>query len=273
MFLTMVGRILKSFLSLIIVSVFVVNLYSAEVEFSGTFYDQNAFVKNPVSGSSFCISEILLNGKKVKAELNTGVVVVDFAANGLNFCDKFDMVVKYSGDSKPELINPKSFVATSTFELVSAKIESAGNSFNLVVTIKGENAPLPFYIEHYRAGQWVVAGVFAGQGKSEEKVYTVPFAGLPGENRIRVYQVDSDGMKEREVETTVISPKTESAKFKYVAKDKEIKFTEVTEYKVVDASTGNTMLHGMSDRVDASSLVKGKYFIVYEDVYKKFSVK
>ena len=79
MFLTMVGRILKSFLSLIIVSVFVVNLYSAEVEFSGTFYDQNAFVKNPVSGSSFCISEILLNGKKVKAELNTGVVVVDFA--------------------------------------------------------------------------------------------------------------------------------------------------------------------------------------------------
>jgi len=265
----MVGRILKSLLSLIIVSVSVINLYAAEVEFSGTFYEQNAYIKNPTLGSGFCISEVLVNGNKAKAELNTGVVVVDFAANGLKFCDKFDLVVKYNGDSKPELINPKAFVSSSTFDLVSAKIEPSGEAFDLVLAIKGEAAPLAFYVELYKGDKWVVSGVFQGKGGSAEKTYTIPFPGLVGENRIRVYQVDSDGMKEREKEVTVMSPKSSAVVVKKISSGKEIIFSGVTEYKIVDAD-GNTKLHGMSDMINISSLPKGKYFLVYEDVYKKF---
>ena len=268
----MVGRILKSFLSFIIVGVSVVSMYAAEVEFSGTFYEQNAYIKNPTLNSGFCISEVLVNGNKAKAELNTGVVVVDFAANGLKFCDKFNLTVKYAGDNKPELINPKAFISSSTFDLVSAKIEPSGDAYELVLSIKGEAAPLPFYIEHYRGDKWLASGVFQGKGGSAEKTYTIPFPGLVGENRIRVYQVDSDGMKEREKEVTVMSPKTSAVVVKKIASGKEIVFSGVTEYKVVD-DLGNTKLHGMSDVVNISSLPKGKYFIVYEDVYKKFKTK
>jgi len=273
MIFSMVVKVLKSLLTLVVIGVSAISLFSAEVEFSGTFFEQNAYIKNPTSGSAFCISEVLINGSKAKAELNTGVVVVDFAANGLKFCDKFNMVVKYTGENKPELINPKSFVSSSTFDLVSAKIEPSGNAFNLVFTIKGESAPLPFYVEHYRGNEWVSCGVFPGKGGSAEKTYTMPFAGLAGENRIRVYQVDDDGMKAREKETIVMSPKSDAVVVKKIASGKEIVFSGVTEYKVVEASTGNIKLHGMSDQVNISTLPKGKYFIVYEDVYKKFKQK
>ncbi len=268
----MVVRFFKRFMTLVFVSVFALNLFSAEVEFGGTFYEQNAYIKNPTLGSGFCINEVLINGNKANVEVNTGVVVVDFAANGLKFCDKFNMLVRYSGDSKPELINPKAFVASSTFDLVSAKIEPAGNAFNLVLSIKSEAAPLPFYVELYKSDKWVVCGVFQGKGGSAEKTYSIPFSGLVGENKIRVYQVDSDGMKEREKEVAVMSPKTSAVVVKKIVSGKEILFSGVTEYKVVDAS-GNTKLHGMSDVVDISSLTKGMYFLVYEDVYKKFKTK
>lgn len=270
--LAMVVRFFRRFMTLVFVSVFAINLFSAEVEFSGTFYEQNAYIKNPTLGSGFCINEVLINGTKAKADLNTGVVVVDFVANGLKFCDKFDLIVKYAGDDKPELINPKAFVSSSTFELVSAKIEPSAEAYDLVLTIKGEAAPLPFYIEHYRGDKWVNSGVFQGKGGSAEKTYTIPFPGLVGENRIRVYQVDNDGMKEREKEVTVMSPKTSAVVVKKIISGKEIIFSGVTEYKVVD-ELGNTKLHGMSNVVNISSLDKGKYFLVYEDVFKKFKTK
>lgn len=269
-------KVIRRFLTLLIVCVSVSNLFSAELEFNGTYYVQNAYIKNPALQSGFCIQGITLNGKKVDSNINTGLVVVDFSKNGLKSGDTFTMIIKYDESDIPVIINRKAFESASTFELVSAKIEIENGNTNLYFTIKDETSPMPFYIDHLRANKWVRIGAVIGKGGKEEKQYMLPMTSLPGENKFKIYQINNDDTQ-RCREISVESPKKEVVELKKIVQNKkvkEIRFTGTTEYIIVDKEFGNTKLRGTSNTIDISSLPrKKKYFISYEENFKTFKRK
>jgi len=266
----------RRFLVFIIICVSTSNLFSAELEFSGIFYEQNAYIKNPAMQSGFSIQGITLNGKTANANLNTGLVVIDFQKNGLKSGDQFTMLIRYDDTEVPIIINRKAFASASTFELVSAKIEAENGSTNLYLTIKDETSPMPFYIDHLRANKWVRIGAIIGKGGKDEKKYMLPMSSLPGENKLKIYQINDDETQ-RCREFTVEAPQKNAVELKKIVqnkKAKEIIFTGTTEYIIVDKEYGNTKLRGTSNKVDISPLPKKKkYFVSYEEKFKKFKRK
>ena len=134
---------------------------------------------------------------------------------------------------------------------------------------------MPFYIDHFRANKWVRIGAVIGKGGAEEKTYTLPIASLPGENKIKIYQINEDDTQ-RSQEVAVESPKKEVVELEKIVqkkKVKEIRFTGSTEYIIIDKAYGNTKMRGIGRNVDISPLQKAKYFVCYENKYKKFKKK
>lgn len=269
-------KVIRRFFALIIVCVSASNLFSAELEFSGIFYEQNAYIKNPVMQSGYSIKGITINGKAATADLNTGLVVIDFQKNGLKSGDQFTIIIRHDDTELPIIINRKAFASASTFELVSAKIEAENGSTNLYLTIKDETSPMPFYIDHLRANKWVRIGAIIGKGGKDEKQYMLPMTSLPGENKLKIYQINEDETQ-RCREVTVEAPQKNAVELKKIVqnkKAKEIIFTGTTEYIIVDKEYGNTKLRGTSSTIDISPLPKKKkYFVSYEEKFKKFKRK
>lgn len=266
---------IKRIFTVVIACLSISSVFSAEMEFGGMFFEQNMYIKNPSMESGFCIKSILVNGKSVNANLNTGLVVVKFSELGLKSGDLFKMLINYDENAVPVIINKGAFVTKSTFVLVSAKIEQQGNDSKLYFTIKDESSAMPFYIDHFRANKWVRVGAVIGKGGMEEKTYELPIAGIPGENKFKIYQRNDDD-SQRSFDVTVESPKKELVELEKIVqnkKAKEIRFTGQTEYIIVDKAYGNTKMRGVGKTVDISSLPKGKYFVSYEEKFKKFKRK
>ena len=265
----------RRFFALVIVCVSAYGVFAANLEFKGVYYEQDLYIKNPMLSSGHSINGITVNGKQVNTNLNSGLVVVKFAENGLKSGDEFTLNISYSDGEQPIVINKKAFAPASTFVLVSAKIELEGNATNLYFTIKDESSSMPFYIDHFRANKWVRIGAVIGKGGMEEKTYMLPMSSLPGENKLKIYQINDDDTQ-RSSEVTVVSPKKEIVELKKIVQKKNVKeiiFTGTTEYIIVDKKYGNTKLRGVGSTVDISSLPKGKYFVSYEEKYKKFKRK
>ena len=266
---------IKKIFAVLIACISFVNVFSAEMEFSGMFFEQNMYIKNPSMESDFSIKRISVNGQTVNSKLNTGLVVVKFSECGLKSGDMFNMTISYDDNAAPLIINKGAFVTKSTFVLVSAKIEIDGNEGKLYFTIKDESSALPFYVDHLRANKWVRIGAVIGKGGKEEKTYELPIASFPGENKVKIYQRNDDDTQ-REFETTVESPKKEIVELEKIVQKKnvkEIRFTGTTEYIIVDKAYGNARMRGIDKKVDIAPLTKGKYFVSYEEKFKKFKRK
>lgn len=266
---------IKKIFAVVIACLSFINVFSAEMEFSGMFFEQNMYIKNPSMESGFGINGISVNGQTVNAKLNTGLVVVKLSECGLKSGDMFTMKISHDENAAPVIINKGAFVTKSTFVLVSAKIEMDGNNGKLYFTIKDESSAMPFYVDHLRANKWVRIGAVIGKGGKEEKTYELPIASFPGENKIKIYQRNEDDTQ-REFETTVESPKKEIVELEKIVQKKtvkEIRFTGTTEYIIVDKAYGNAKMRGIDKKVDIAPLPKGKYFVSYEEKFKKFKRK
>lgn len=266
---------IRLFFAIVIACISFNSVFSADIVFDGMFFEQNMYIKNPSMESGFCIKSISVNGKSVNTNLNTGLVVVKFSELGLKSGDLFNMVINYDEASKPVIINKNAFASKSTFTLVSAKIEIDGNDSKLCFTVKDESSPMPFYIDHFRANKWVRIGAVIGKGGKDEKTYELPVAGLPGENQFMIYQRNDDDTQ-RSFDVTVESPKNEVVELEKIIQKKavkEIRFTGATEYIIVDKAYGNTKMRGVDKKADISTLPKAKYFVSYEEKFKKFKKK
>ena len=246
---------IKKILTIVIACLSFSSLFSAEVEFSGIFLEQNMYIKNPTMKSGFCIKGISVNGMSANTNINTGLVVVRFSELGLKSGDKFTMVINHDEAELPIILNKNAFASKSTFTLVSTNMETKGNDSKLYLTIKDESSPMPFYIDHFLSNKWVRLGAIIGKGGMEEKTYELPISNLSGENQLKIYQINDD--------ETIRS-------FDFTL---EIRFTGSTEYMIVDKEYGNIKQRGINKDVDISKLPKAKYFVSYDDKFKKFKKK
>ncbi|MDP4265933.1 MAG: hypothetical protein Q8880_00685, partial [Bacteroidota bacterium] len=136
----------------------------------------------------------------------------------------------------------------------------------------GETPNTVYIVEQYRWKRWVeVAKVKSRANKASNYVYYTEIHPHFGVNNIRIREFDNNKEIEVKAET----------KFKSTSKliqlltqkaENELKFSGSTLYEIMDMNL-NLILSGYDNKVDVSSLPKGKYYANFDNVSEVFTKK
>ena len=244
---------------------------ASTVILEGNYQGKNLFVQNPFAGSGvgFCTFEVTINDDVTTDEINSSAFEIDFSAFQLEVGAKVVVKIKHGDDCKPKVLNPEVLKPKSTFDVVSMKIDDQGV---LGWNTNNETGRLAYTIEQFRWNKWVKVGEEEGKGQKASNSYTFKITPHSGENKFRVKQVDysrrprySSSVKYRDA---TIAPVTFAPQ-----KVKDfINFSAETMYEIYDAY-GNIVKKGFGDKLDATNLKRGTYYINYDKEMGKFLKK
>lgn len=241
----------------------------------GNYQGKNVYVQNPnaASGVGFCVIEVLVNGNITADELNQNAFEIDLKAQNLTIGQKLEIKIKYKEDCKPKVLNPEVLKPKSTFEIVSIKIEKDGL---LKWSSKSESGKLTYAVEQFRWNKWVKVGEVEGNGNASINSYAFKVTPHSGKNQIRVRQTDYTGQPRlskpvdfiSDAANVVFSPIKASKTINFSFSDKPID----TMYEIYD-QYGNIVKRGFGSTVDVSNLLKGGYFLNYDNKMGEFIKK
>jgi len=201
---------------------------------------------------------------------NTGAFEIDFSIFNIAIGEPVFIVIEHNDGCKPKILNPEVLLPRSTFNVVTIGVTPAGK---LTWTTTDEQGKLPYVIEQYRWNKWVTVGEVQGKGTPGKNSYEFQITPHSGENTVRVVQVDHSGTKRTSKEVKFTS--TLPAVVKSPAKVKDIiNFTAdgkavETRYEIYDAY-GNIVKKGVGSSVNCENLLRGVYYINFDNVNEKF---
>jgi hypothetical protein len=237
--------------------------FAGVIILEGNYQGKNLYVQNPFAGSGvgFCTLEVLINGKTSTDEISSSAFEIDFTAFQMTVGDKVVVEIKHKDDCKPKVLNPEVLKPQSTYEIVpSSMVIKKDGTFEWAT--KNESGKLPFIVEQFRWNKWVKVGEVEGKGKSDVTQYSMKVYPHSGENKYRVKQLDFKGPKYSDP-IKFVSPEPEVT-FAPIKVDKEIIFSSDTMYEIFDMY-GNIVKKGYGGKLDATSLLKGAYYINYDN--------
>jgi len=238
----------------------------------GTYQGKNLYVQNPMDdeGFGYCATKVTVNGDIMPGGTNTGAFEIDFSIFNIAIGEPVFIVIEHNDGCKPKILNPEVLLPRSTFNVVTIGVTPAGK---LTWTTTDEQGKLPYVIEQYRWNKWVTVGEVQGKGTPGKNSYEFQITPHSGENTVRVVQVDHSGTKRTSKEVKFTS--TLPAVVKSPAKVKDIiNFTAdgkavETRYEIYDAY-GNIVKKGVGSSVNCENLLRGVYYINFDNVNEKF---
>jgi len=257
----------------LIISIFFVNIVAmANLSVEGRYQGKNLYVQNPIDdeGFGYCATKVIINGDIMPGATSIGAFEIDFSLFNIELGEPVFIVIEHHDGCQPKILNPEVLLPRSTYNIVKIGVSNAGK---LTFTTKGEQGKLPFFIEQYRWNKWCVVGEVLGKGNGQQSAYDFVLAPHSGENTVRIAQIDHSGIKRpsKQVKFTSNSPvvKKTPAKVK-----NEIKFITdgrliETRYEIYDAY-GNIVKKGLGSSVNCSNLLRGVYYINFDNVTEKF---
>lgn len=262
---------MKLILTLLILSLLSTVSYGA-LSIEGSYQGKNLYVQNPMDddGFGYCATKVTVNGDIMPGGTNMGAFEIDFSMFNIAIGDPVFIVIEHNDGCKPKILNPEVLLPRSTFKVTSIEISNSGM---LIWKTVDEHGKLPYFIEQYRWNKWVTVGEVGGKGNVGANTYEFQVAPHSGENKIRVVQVDHSGAKRTSNEvkfTSNVAPVTKNpTKVKDV-----INFTSngkpvETRYEIFDAY-GSIVKKGVGSTVNCENLIKGIYYINYDNVNEKF---
>lgn len=263
---------LKNLLLFLLFTVlFSVSGFSA-LSIEGSYQGKNLYVQNPEDGDGFgfCATKVTVNGDVMPGGCSSNAFEIDFSLFNIEIGEPVFIVIEHSEGCKPKILNPEVLLPKSTFNTVEISVSGSGM---LTWKTNNEHGKLPFFIEQYRWNKWVQVGEVQGKGTAGTNSYEFQVAPHSGENTIRVVQVDHSGTKRssKEVKFTSSLPPVEKSPVK--VKD-VINFTSngksvETKYEIYDAY-GNIVKKGVGSSVPCGNLLKGAYYINFDNKTEKF---
>jgi len=244
----------------------------AALSVEGTYQGKNLYVQNPMDdeGFGYCATKVTVNGDIMPGGTSVGAFEIDFSLFNIEIGEPVFIVIEHNDGCKPKVLNPEVLLPRSTFKINSITIDNDGN---LKWTTSGEQGKLPFEIEQYRWNKWVTIGEVDGKGAGSENDYQFKVTPHSGENTVRVTQSDHSGTKRpsQEVKFTSSTPAVTKSPTKV---KNEIKFSAngapvETRYEIYDAY-GNIVKKGVGSKVNCSNLLRGVYYINFDNVNEKF---
>ncbi|MES2800289.1 MAG: hypothetical protein V4638_09760 [Bacteroidota bacterium] len=257
---------------LLVFSLFVSLTGLGALSIEGTYQGKNLYIQNPMDneGFGYCATKVTVNGDIMPGGTNMGAFEIDFSSFNIEIGDPVFIVIDHNEGCKPKILNPEVLLPQSTFNVVSMTITTPGK---LTWTTKDEKGKLPFIIEQYRWNKWVTVGEVAGKGNASSNSYEFQVAPHSGENTVRVVQIDHSGTKRTSKEVKFTS--TVPVITKSPAKVKDVIFfmangVEIeTRYEIYDAY-GNIVKKGVGSKVDCENLLRGVYYINFDNINEKF---
>ena len=235
---------------------------------SGVYQGKDLYVKNPFSadGVGFCVFEVLVNGEVTSDEVNSSAFAIDLAVFGLKKGDAVEVVIRSKEGCSPYVINEDAISPSSTYEVVSSKLEST----QLMWSTKGETGSLPFIIEQFKWNKWVDVGAVDGSGDPENGNYSVEVPVHSGKNIFRLKQIDSNGINYSDpIEVEVSLPSVELLESKVY---EEIRFSSSTPFELYD-EYGTLVAEGAADRLNVTEFASGRYFLNFADQFGQVVIK
>ncbi|MDG1776223.1 MAG: hypothetical protein P8H33_02435 [Crocinitomicaceae bacterium] len=257
----------------LIISIFFVNVVAmANLSVEGRYQGKNLYVQNPIDdeGFGYCATKVVVNGDIMPGAIGAGAFEIDFSLFNIELGEPVFIVIEHNEGCQPKILNPEVLLPSSTYNIVNITVSNAGK---LAFTTKGEQGKLPFFIEQYKWNKWCVVGEVLGKGNGQQNSYDFVLTPHSGENTVRIVQVDHSGIKRpsKQVKFSAKSPvvKKTPAKvkneIKFIANDVSIE----TGYEIYDAY-GNLVKEGVGSSVDCSNLLRGVYYINFDNVTEKF---
>ena len=246
-------------------------VYTAKADvtvLSGVYQGKDLYVKNPFSadGVGFCVFEVLVNGEVTSDEVNSSAFAIDLSVFGLKKGEAVEVVIRSKEGCTPYVINEDAISPSSTYEVVSSKLESS----QLMWSTKGGSGSLPFIVEKFKWNKWVEVGAVYGSGNPEVTNYSVEVPVHTGKNLFRLKQVDSNGINYSEnIEVEVNTPSVELLESKVY---EEIRFSASTPFELYD-EYGTLVAEGDADRLNVTEFASGRYFLNYADQFVQVVIK
>ena len=199
-----------------------------------------------------------------------GAFEIDFSMFNIAIGEPVFIVIEHNDGCKPKILNPEVLLPRSTFKVSSITVKSSGV---LVWKTTDERGKLPYTIEQYRWNKWVSVGEVQGKGNVGSNMYEFQVAPHSGENKLRVVQVDHSGAKRPsdEVKFTsnlgvvMKSPTKVKNIINFTSNGKPVE----TRYEIFDAY-GSIVKKGVGSSVNCENLIKGIYYINYDNTNEKF---
>lgn len=245
---------------------------SAALSIEGTYQGKNLYVQNPMDdeGFGYCATKVTVNGDIMPGGTSVGAFEIDFSLFNIKIGEPVFIVIEHHDGCKPKILNPEVLLPRSTFNVIQMTISKDGK---LVWKTTDEQGKLPFVIEQYRWNKWVSVGEVQGKGGGTENSYEFQITPHSGENTVRVVQVDHSGTKRPSKEVKFTSAVPSVTKTPAKVKD-EIKFIAngspiETRYEIYDAY-GNIVKKGVGSSVNCTNLLRGVYYINFDNVNEKF---
>lgn len=263
---------LKKILLLSVFSAFTGLVSYAALSIEGSYQGKNLYVQNPEDGDGFgfCATKVTVNGDVMPGGCSSNAFEIDFSLFNIEIGEPVFIVIEHSDGCKPTILNPEVLLPKSTFNTESITVSPSGA---LVWKTSNERGKLPFIVEQYRWNKWVQVGEVQGKGTSGTNAYEFQVAPHSGENTVRVVQIDHSGTKRssKEVKFTSTVPAIEKNPVKvkdvinFTAGGKAIE----TKYEIYDAY-GNIVKKGVGTSVPCGNLLKGAYYINFDNKTEKF---
>lgn len=248
--------------------------YSA-LSIEGTYQGKNLYVQNPIDdeGFGYCATKVTVNGDIMPGGTGSGAFEIDFGVFNIALGEPIFIVIEHHDGCKPKILNPEVLLPRSTFNVVTIDVT---NDEKLKWETNSENGKLPYIIEQYRWNKWVAVGEVDGVGTSGTNKYEFKVTPHSGENVFRVVQIDHSGEKRVSAQVKYASSMPTVIKAPAIVKD-DIQFTAngksvETRYEIYDAY-GNIVKKGVGSSVNCSNLLKGVYYINFDNINEKFVKK
>ena len=244
----------------------------ASLSIEGTYLGKNLYIQNPENeeGFGFCVTKVTVNGDLLPSGYSANAFEIDFSLFNIAIGEPLFIVIEHNAGCTPRILNPEVLLPESTFDISEIAISDAGK---LTWTSINENGKLPFFIEQFRWNKWVQVGEIRGKGTVASNKYEFQVIPHSGVNIVRVVQIDHSGSKRASEEVKFKSQQKVISKGSTIIKS-NIVFTEdnqpaSTRFEIFDVY-GNIIKKGTGSSVDCSNLLKGAYYINYDNKTEKF---
>jgi len=227
-----------------------------ELLITGKYTGQNLVVTNPDNDGAFCITEILINGKKTDYTINSSAFEIpldNFLKN-----EVVSVQIRHLSGCTPVVANPSVLKQDRQFNIPSFTFNKRTKMVSW--EMKDLDSTSNYILEQFIYGQWTKIKDLGTKADMMSNTYPPIFNS--GNNFFRMKAELQSGK-------VLVSP---SLKVKIQDRRIEIKtpkvkklleFSDVTHYELIDSS-GFFVKGGMAKTVDVSELAPGEYFLNYD---------
>ena len=246
--------------------------FGAALSIEGTYQGKNLYIQNSMDddGFGYCSTKVTVNGDIMSGGLSTSTFEINFANFNVAIGEPVFIIIDHNDGCKPKIINPEVLLPKSTYVVASININSAGK---LTWKTTEENGKLPYNIEQFRWNKWVIVGEVQGKGTQGTNSYAFIVAPHSGINTVRITQIDHSGEKRKSKEvkfTSTVPLVTKSPiKVKDVINFSSKGLSTETRYEIYDAY-GNIVKKGVGSTVNCTNLLRGAYYINYDNTNEVF---